>query len=174
MQGWSQKDLAAAVPGLDQSAVARIETRQRVVSVDEAQEIAAALGVTILDLLAEVGEGGDRLFYSRVIRPARQLEALLNDSGRLDLELIRGAVVRLREGIDAYEGEAVDPAVLVAEGQSVGTFLAFAHALVEGHDRFQAEVFAAIWSYWEGASQETITAERTEAMLRARRVKRRT
>lgn len=168
LQRMSQKELASIVGDMDQPTIARIEAGARVVSIEEAQEIASALGATVLDLLNGVGEYGERLFYARVVRPLRELEDLISDAERVMQSLSDGSlktlVARLGDGLAAYEDGVIDPAVLIESGQTVGEIFSHARMLVARYETFRAEFLASLGKFIgvQGADSHR-ERQRTEA-----------
>ena len=176
LQKMSQSELASLVGGTDQSAIARIEQGKRVVSIEEAQEIASALGATVLDLLSGVGANGDRLFYARVVRPMRELEARFIDSERVLSGIsdgsIQAIVTRLSDGLAAYTSSALEPQELIESGESVGQVFTLASALLTRYEVFMADLDVAVGRLAISEALEPVR-DRTNRAAQARKVARR-
>lgn len=85
-RGWSQQDLADRLAELgeptDRATLARTETRQRGLSLDDAMAYAAALGVAFVHMVCPLENEREVVVASDMVVPARQLR-----------EWVRGRVV---------------------------------------------------------------------------------
>ena len=141
-----------------------------------AQEIASALGATVLDLLSGVGANGDRLFYARVVRPMRELEARFIDSERVLSGIsdgsIQAIVTRLSDGLAAYTSSALEPQELIESGESVGQVFTLASALLTRYEVFMADLDVAVGRLAISEALEPVR-DRTNRAAQARKVARR-
>lgn len=159
----TQASLASQV-NLDQSAIAKIETRKRSVSAEEAGAIARALGVTVERLLDYPGADQDALLYTRVIAPRREMEARLEElrrivSGSGDGTL-QGIASRLRDGIEEYRAEVSESHAPATDREYVGAALAAAQHVLERFPVLREEVTKALDGFSaSGSSSEPITTE---------------
>ena len=169
----TQSSLASQV-NLDQSAIAKIESRKRSVSAEEAGAIARALGVTVERLLDYPGAHQDALLYTRVIAPQRDLEARLQELKRLvsgsEDGTLQGIVRRLRDGVEGYRAEVPDPYTLTASRELVDQSLAGANSAVERYAAFSDAVMRALETFAATDPEPTPRAKsREEDKRRARR-----
>ncbi|PVW05446.1 hypothetical protein DEA06_06820 [Microbacterium sp. Gd 4-13] len=112
LKGMTQADLAALV-GLEQSLIARVENEKRQVSVGEAWTLAAALGVSLSELVNYPGEYYDGRFITLIRTPLREVMMRLNDVERFasedDPAGIGVLIRRVADGVNTYLAEVPDP-----------------------------------------------------------------
>jgi transcriptional regulator with XRE-family HTH domain len=147
LKGLTQVTLAERV-GLDSTAVAKIETRKRNVSIEEAWALAGELGVSVDQLLDYPEANHDRRLNTLLLGPLRELESrgdawrqFLNGTSEGDFQALIG---RIAQGALAYLSETSDPRTPTASRESLEQALAAANDILSRHQQFRSDVEAAL------------------------------
>lgn len=156
LRGLTQADLAALV-GLNQSLITRIENGKREVSVGEAWALAASLGVPVSDLFTATSTYYDGLLIARVRAPLREVMMRVAEVERLSSEEdpagIGSLVRRVAEGVAGYLSEVPSPYENTADHIAVSMNLSLALVVLRELPGMKARMVEALRTFEEARSQ---------------------
>lgn len=134
--------------GLDPTAIAKIETRKRNVSIEEAWALAGVLGVTVDQLLDYPEANHDRRLNVLLLAPLRELESrgdgwrqFLSGTSEGEFHSLIGLIA---DGVITYLTESPDIKTPTTSQDSADHALAMALNVLERFQEFSSDVEAAL------------------------------